>query len=138
MKQKDKRPYLISLQQKGNPEEGYLSIATAHEEIPFSILRSFINYGTPSDITRGRHAHYQTEMVLLCLQGRITVQLEEKNGEKSEYILRNCQHGLYIPPLCWHVMHYQENSIQLVYCSTVYEEEDYIRDYDTFKVKTSI
>ena len=129
----DSRPRIIKLQNRGKTEEGFLSIASVGREIPFSILRSFITHSTPCDVIRGRHAHYNTEMVLLCVTGKIEVMLEEINGIKSIYTLSSCNEGLFIPKLCWHSMEYQEDSIQLVFCSTSYNEDDYIRNYKIFE-----
>lgn len=128
-----KQAHLIEFQQIGKPSEGFLVVGTALREIPFEIQRAFITHHTPPEVIRGRHAHHQTEMVLICVKGKIDVHLEEKNGKTSNYILDNCQYGLYIPPMCWHSMQYEAGSIQLVYCSTFYNEEDYIRNYNLFK-----
>ena len=129
----DSRPRIIKLQEMGNPAEGYLSIVSVGSEIPFLIQRSFITHDTPPQVIRGRHAHYQTEMVLICIKRKVVVNLEEVNGIKSSYVLRDFNEGLYIPKLCWHSMQYEEGSIQLVLCSTLYNENDYIRDYKTFE-----
>lgn len=127
------KPRIIQLQKKGKSDEGFLSIASVGREIPFKVLRSFITYSTPSHVIRGRHAHYNTEMILVCLTGKITVSLEEINGNKSSYTLTSSDEGLFIPKLCWHSMGYQEGSIQMVICSTLYDENDYIRDYKVFE-----
>ena len=129
----DSKTRIIQLQKIGRVEEGYLSIASVDSEIPFPVLRSFITHSTPPDVIRGRHAHYDTEMILVCITGNINVAIEEINGTKTTYSLTSSDQGLYIPKMCWHAMEYKEDSIQLVYCSTLYKEDDYIRDYKVFE-----
>lgn len=128
----DNKPYLITFPQFGNPVEGYIAVSEFTTQIPFEVRRSFWTYYTPESITRGRHAHHKTEMVLIAAAGKIIVDLESPNKEQSNFILDSPQVGLYIPPLTWHVMKYSHNAIQIVLASTEYNEEDYIRDYDNF------
>ncbi len=129
-----KKPYLITFPQFGNPVEGYIAVSEFTEHIPFEVNRSFWTYYTPESITRGRHAHYKTEMVLIAAAGKIIVDLESSTKDKSNFILDSPQVGLYIPPLTWHVMKYSHNAIQIVLASTQYNEEDYIRDYEVFNL----
>ncbi len=130
----DKKPYIIKFPQFGNPVEGYISVSEFESQIPFEVKRAFWTYYTPESITRGRHAHFSTEMVLIAAAGKIIVDLESTNNIKSSFILESPQVGLYIPPLTWHVMKYSHNAIQIVLASTSYQEEDYIRDYKNFKL----
>lgn len=126
-------PYLFSFPPIGAPDEGYLAIAESRNGLPFEIRRTFWTYDTPTGVTRGRHAHYETEMLLIALSGRIRVTLESVCGTASVYELGSPDQGLYIPRLCWHTMQYTAGAVQLVLCSTLYREADYIRDYTLFK-----
>ena len=125
-------PKLILFQKIGIPEQGFLSIASSNKQVKFEIQRCFWNYGTPEEIIRGRHAHYETEMILIALHGEIEIKTISKNNEHSNFILNDPNTGLYLPKLCWHEMKYSDNAIQLVLCSTFYQEEDYIRDFNQF------
>ncbi|HMG16019.1 MAG TPA: FdtA/QdtA family cupin domain-containing protein [Saprospiraceae bacterium] len=129
---RDQQPYLITFPQFGNPVEGYIAVSEYAIHIPFEVKRTFWTYYTPESITRGRHAHYKTEMVLIAAAGKIIIDLESSNKEKSNFILDSPQVGLYMPPLYWHSMKYSHNAIQIVLASTEYNEEDYIRDYEAF------
>ncbi len=126
------KPYIIDFQSIGKESEGFLSIISEGDHIPFSVQRIFTTHNTPTDVTRGRHAHYETEMILICNHGRIIVATEDVYGHKDEFILEDPSCGVFLPKLCWHEMSYSEGAIQLVLCSTLYREEDYIRDYDRF------
>ena len=127
-------PKLISFNKIGNPPEGYISIFQNGQEMPFEVKRCFWTYYTPEEVVRGRHAHYNTEMILIAAAGKIIVHTEMPGGIKAEFTLEKPETGLLIPKLCWHTMQYSHNAVQLVLASTVYEESDYIRDYETFKL----
>ena len=129
-------PFLIEFNKIGSLDLGFLSIAEG-EKIPFEIKRFFWTYQTPEEIVRGRHAHYNTEMILFAMSGRIIVNTEMPGGVKDSFILDRPNIGVYMPKLCWHTMLYQYNAVQLVVASTVYNESDYIRSYDEF-LKMSI
>lgn len=126
-------PRIIDFQKNGSSEIGYLAIVEGEVSIPFSIKRIFWSYYTPDSIIRGRHAHYETEMILIAVAGRIVVNTEIKGEDPSVFVLDNPNQGLYLPKLCWHTMQYSHNAVQLVITSTNYDESDYIRDYNKFK-----
>ena len=84
---------------------------------------------------RGRHAHHQTEQIIIAASGRIIVTVEDAWGKTDVYTLQEPNEGIYIPPNVWHTMQYTHTAIQLVLASTEYNESDYIRTYDEFKKK---
>ena len=125
-------PQKIVLNKHGNSLIGYLTAPTVRE-IPFRVRRVFWTYFTPERITRGRHAHKKTSIVLFALTGKVTVTTETLNGTKKTFILDKPNVGLFIPPLVWHVQRYSHTAIQLALASRPYNEKEYIRDYKTFK-----
>ncbi len=130
-------PYIIEFSKLGDAEIGYISVAENHKSIPFEIKRVFWSYHTPDKVVRGRHAHHQTEMILIATLGRIIVNTEMPNGELSVFSLESPNQGLYLPKYCWHTMQYSHIAVQLVLASELYDEKDYIRSYDTFKLINS-
>lgn len=128
-----KKPYLIEFPKIGNSNEGYISVGEGGGQIPFEIKRSFWTYFTPESIVRGRHAHYQTEQVLIAVTGRIVVFTELPDGEILTFPLEQANVGVYIPPNVWHTMQYSHTAVQLVLASGPYDEKDYIRDYNLFR-----
>lgn len=127
------RPHLITFPKLGESSIGYISVTEAESHVPFTINRVFWTYYTPESIVRGRHAHYQTEQVLVAVTGRIIVTTEEPDGTIQVFNLESPNEGVYIPPNCWHTMQYSHTAVQLVFASTKYNEFDYIRSYDDFK-----
>lgn len=124
--------YTISFQTVGAPAEGFLSIMESPVNVPFDIKRTFVTHGTPTTIRRGGHAHHDTEMILIAVQGTITVCTEDRFGHEQEVTLGSPSKGLYLPTLCWHTMQYSPGAIQLVLASTLYLKEDYIRSYERY------
>ena len=129
-------PRLIDLGAIGDPEEGYITVAALRSQIPFEVRRAFWTYETPANIVRGRHAHHHSEMVLIAVSGTIRVTTETVDGETGEFVLDTPARGLYIPPMCWRTMTYTESAVQLVFTSTEYSADDYIRSYDEFRGQT--
>lgn len=127
------KPQIIQFPNNGASDIGFLSIIENGSQIPFDIKRLFWAYYTPDSVVRGRHAHYNTLMILIAVAGRIVVTTEMPNEEIKVFTLEKPNEGLYIPTHCWHTMQYSHNAVQLVLASTNYLESDYIRDYEVFK-----
>jgi mannose-6-phosphate isomerase-like protein (cupin superfamily) len=126
-------PYLITFPKVGSSEIGYISIAEISDLLPFEIKRTFWTYFTPESVVRGRHAHYKTEQILVAVSGRIIVNLLSAIGDEKVFVLDRPDIGLYIPPNVWHTMQYNHFAVQMVFTSTIYNESDYIRDFELFK-----
>ena len=126
------KPYLIELKSIGDTNEGYLTVAEELKDVPFEIKRVFWSYYTPQMITRGRHAHYKLEQVLVAVAGKIIVTNESIDGETTVHVLEEPNMGLYIPPMYWHVIQFSHNAVMMSLASTLYDEKDYIMDYEEF------
>jgi dTDP-4-dehydrorhamnose 3,5-epimerase-like enzyme len=126
------KPYLIELKSIGDSSEGYLTVAEELRDIPFDIKRVFWSYYTPQMITRGRHAHHKLEQVLVAVSGKIIVTNESVEGETTVHVLEEPNMGLYIPPMYWHVIQFSHNAVMMSLASALYNEKDYILDYEEF------
>ena len=81
---------------------------------------------------RGRHAHKQCKQLMVCLTGRCNVMVDDGKNRKS-VVLARPQDALYIPASIWAEQSYREpGTILMVLCDQLYDETDYIRDYDEF------
>ncbi|MDP2452530.1 MULTISPECIES: FdtA/QdtA family cupin domain-containing protein [unclassified Kaistella] len=129
MKQK---PHFLQLNKIGSPNLGYISVAENSDNIPFEIKRVYWTYYTPQDVTRGGHAHYDLEQVIVAVSGTITFTTEDLKGNKEEFILDSPDKGLYIPKLIWRDIKFSHSAVLLCIASEKYIAEDYIRDYKTF------
>jgi dTDP-4-dehydrorhamnose 3,5-epimerase-like enzyme len=125
-------PHIIDFSKLGESAIGYISVAE-NGKLPFDIKRVFWTYYTPESIVRGRHAHHETEQIIIAAAGRIIVTTENTAGEINTFTLNEPNKGVYIPPDVWHTMQYSHTAIQCVLASSVYDAADYIRDYEDFK-----
>lgn len=126
------RPYLINFYKIGSPSLGYISVAEYSDNIPFDIKRVYWTYYTPQDVTRGGHAHYDLEQVIVAVSGTITLTTEDLKGNKEEFILDSPDRGLFIPKMIWRDIKFSHNAVLLCMASEKYIASDYIRDYKTF------
>ena len=112
---------------------GNLSFIEENRQIPFKIKRVYYLYDVPSGATRGGHAHKTLEQIVIALSGSFDVILDDGNKSRS-FFLNRPHYGLYIPPRVWRELeNFSSNSVALSLVSQVYDETDYIRDYETFK-----
>ncbi len=126
--------YIIEFIKKttGNSEEGSLVFIESNKHVDFEIKRVYYTYSARNGIIRGFHAHKRLEQVLICVYGKIEVTCDD-GKEKKTFILDDPSKGLYIGSGIWRTMKWlKDDSVLLVLASDYYNEEDYIRDYDTF------
>lgn len=113
-------------------DEALLLFGEAKRHIPFQVKRFYLISNVDKGAIRGLHAHRNLQQVLFCIQGSVTLVLD--NGEEREEIrLTKPQEGLFIDHWMWREMkEFSEDAILLVLASEYYTEEDYIRDYGQF------
>ena len=103
------------------------------EIIPFSIKRVFNVRQQKGDI-RGRHAHRHCSQLLICTNGAVEVKCDDSRSTEI-YLLDKPNFGLFIPPGIWADQKYIENNtILTVLCNRPFEEADYLRNYEDFKL----
>ncbi|WP_215226445.1 sugar 3,4-ketoisomerase [Echinicola shivajiensis] len=105
----------------------------SQEIFPFEVARSFWITGVPAGEKRGVHAHYSDEQITICLQGKVSVDLEDLEGVKYQFELDNPAEALYLPSLVWSSFTFDANSILLVFSSKPFSEADYIRNKVDFE-----
>ena len=111
---------------------GALTFGEIDKHLPFTPKRFFVIYDVPSTRVRGEHAHRQLHQFLVCVRGSCSVVLDD-GRRREEVALNRATVGLHIPPMVWAVQYkYSPDSLLLVLASDVYDETDYIRDYDDF------
>lgn len=104
---------------------------------PFDVKRAFYIFDTKDEVSRGNHANRQSEFVLIPINGSCRVKVDD--GKTTEDILLNNPHqGLYLDKMVWKEMYeFSYNAILLVLTNTLYNEKEYIRDYDEFLKEVS-
>ncbi|WP_339752308.1 FdtA/QdtA family cupin domain-containing protein [uncultured Winogradskyella sp.] len=101
--------------------------------IPFSMKRVYYLYDVPNDSFRGGHAHRKQESIIIALSGSFEVVLNDGNAKKK-IALNKPNQALYIPKGIWReIENFSSGSVCLVIASTEFSEDDYIREYETYK-----
>ena len=123
---------------KHGDDRGQLVALEGMRDIPFDIKRVYYIYDTIEGVRRGFHAHKQLEQILICIHGSCKILLDD--GKEKEVVeLSTPNEGLYISNDMWREMFdFSSDAVLMVLASTYYDENDYIRDYESFKefVKT--
>ena len=113
-------------------ERGQLVALEEFKDIPFAIKRVYYMYDTGNGVVRGHHAHKNLEQILVCIHGSCKIKLD--NGSESKIVhLERPYEGVYVANNMWREMFdFSEEAVLLVLASDLYDENDYIRDYDEF------
>lgn len=113
-------------------ERGQLVALEEYKEVPFKIKRVYYMYDMSPGIVRGRHAHKNLQQILICIHGSCKILLDNGN-EKKLVPLEKPYEGLYVANNMWHEMfEFSEGAVLMVLASELYDESDYIRNYEEF------
>ena len=111
---------------------GNLTVAEQTIEVPFNIARVYWTYDIPSGEYRGGHAHKTCEEMIVAVSGSFNVTLDD-GQERKTYHLNHPYQGLYVGTGVWRTLDdFSSGAVCLVLASHLFEEEDYIREYDEF------
>lgn len=113
-------------------DRGQLVALEEYNDIPFRIKRVYYMYDTIPNVVRGKHAHKRLEQILVCVSGSCKIRLD--NGKEKKIVaLEKPYEGLYVSHDMWREMYdFSKNAVLMVFASELYDEDDYIRDYDEF------
>lgn len=113
-------------------ERGNLSFIEEENHIPFKIKRVYWIYDVPGGEFRGSHAFKESEEFIIALSGSFDIYLHDGHKE-MKVLLNRSYYGVYIPKLVFRrIENFSTNSLALVIASTLYNENDYIRDFEEF------
>ena len=117
---------------------GNLTVAEQLKNVPFDIARVYWTYDIPAGERRGGHAHRTCEEIVIAVSGSFDVMLDDGCGEKVIYHLNHPYQGLYIGTKIWRTLEdFSSGAVCLVLASELFDEEEYIYDYDEFLQITS-
>ena len=112
---------------------GNLTFIEENKHIPFAIKRVYYLYDVPGGEERGGHAHKQLQQFIIAASGSFDVILDD-GSKRKRFHLNRSYYGLYICPMMWRELdNFSSGSVCLVLVSELYDEADYIRDYDLFQ-----
>jgi len=117
---------------KINDPRGNLTFVESEKHIPFEIKRVFYIYDVPTGESRGAHSHHTLKQFVICLAGSFDVKVDDGRKKKVIHLNRPWQ-GVFVPPMIWDSeANFDPGSVCLVLSSDMYNEKDYIRNYDEF------
>ena len=121
---------IVSIPKIHDPR-GNLSVIE-NNVIPYEIKRVYYLYDVPSGAERGGHSHKEQQEILIALSGSFDVILNDGKQEKT-ITLNKPFEGLLIVNGIWRELkNFSSGAVCLVIASDVFEEQDYIRDFDHF------
>ena len=111
---------------------GNLTVAEQFKNVPFGIKRVYWVYDVPGGESRGGHAHKECKEFIIAVSGSFHVTLDDGTDKKS-YLLNHPYQGLLVDTGVWRTLDdFSSGAVCLVLASELYDESDYIRDYDEF------
>lgn len=100
--------------------------------IPFTSHRVYYLYDVPSDAKRGGHAHKKLEQFIIALSGSFDVVLHDGSVQRK-ITLNKPDKGLHLVSGIWRELeNFSSGAICLVLASAIFDENDYIRDFEDF------
>jgi dTDP-4-dehydrorhamnose 3,5-epimerase-like enzyme len=112
---------------------GQVNFAEVGKGLPFAPKRLFWLHHIAPGQWRGRHGHRQTELLLVALHGGCRVELDDGRTRQQVW-LDDPTRALYVGAWVWHeLVDFAPQTAVLVMASTLYDEAEYLRDYETFK-----
>jgi len=122
---------LINFHIKGDNRGSLIAIEEGYNA-PFEIKRVYYIFDTKESVTRGYHAHKNLKQIAIAVKGSCTFVLDD-GKTKQEVNLNSPTKGLLLEGLIWREMKdFSSDCVLVVLASEHYDENDYIRDYNTF------
>lgn len=123
---------IIELDKHHSDRKGNLSVVENGVTLPFDVKRVYYLYDVPGGESRGAHAHYELEQLIVAASGSFTITLDDGKCKRTFFLNRPYQ-GLYVKPGMWRDLEdFSSGAVCMVLASDIYQAEDYIRDYQRF------
>lgn len=119
---------------QNNTDRGMLIPFESLKNVPFEMKRFFIIRGIRDNVARGNHSHYRCKQMFVLLNGSLNVQFDDVETVKS-FKMDDITKAIIVPENIWCVMNdISEDCVLLVISSDYYDESEYCRSYEDFKV----
>lgn len=125
-------PHIIEFPKIEDPR-GNLSFIEQGRYLPYDIERVYWTYDIPSWRERAGRALRTCAETVIATSGQFTVDTVSADGTRRSFILDRSNTGLYLPPMTWRtITGFVTGSTCLTLASRLFDEADYIRDYQQF------
>jgi dTDP-4-dehydrorhamnose 3,5-epimerase-like enzyme len=99
------------------------------DALPFTVRRVFMITDVPAGTKRGGHRHRSDAQALMCIRGRIDVELRQGEARTTVTLTPDAG-GLYIPAGIWAAQWYVEDgSALVVLASEPFDPDNYETSY---------
>ncbi|MCR4918453.1 MAG: FdtA/QdtA family cupin domain-containing protein [Prevotella sp.] len=123
--------HVIALPKITDPR-GNLTVAEEMKNVPFDIARVYWTYDIPAGESRGGHAHRTCQEIIVAVSGSFDVTLDD-GSHRQTYHLNHPYQGLYVGTGIWRTLDdFSSGAVCLVLASELFDEQEYIYDYDEF------
>lgn len=123
---------IIELDKHHSDRKGNISVVENSDTVPFEIKRAYYLYDVPGGESRGAHAHKELSQLIIAASGSFNVTLDDGNVKRT-FTLNRPYQGLFIVPGIWRELEdFSSGAVCMVLASEIYDEKDYIRNYDQF------
>jgi len=127
------RPVIVELPKIFDPR-GNLSFIQDYAQVPFKIKRTYWIYDVPGGEIRHGHAFKKNIELIVALSGSFDVVTTDPDNSEHTFHLCRSYYGLVVPAGTWRRLdNFSTNSVALILSSELYDENDYIRDFDEYK-----
>lgn len=115
-------------------ERGKLVAIEGGVNCPFEVKRAFYIFGAQGEARRGKHANKNSEFLFIALKGSCRVEFSD-GTETQQVLLNNPTQALWLGKMTWKEMFdFEDGTVLLVLSSEKYDANEYIRDYNEFKI----
>jgi len=114
-------------------QRGRVNFLELGKSLHFQPKRLFWLHHVAAGQWRGRHGHRESELVLVTVNGSCRAHLDD--GVITEtVVLDDPARALYVGTWVWHELtDFSPGTAVVVIASSLYDEAEYLRDYEVFK-----
>jgi hypothetical protein len=112
---------------------GKVNFLALGQGLDFEPKRFFWLHGVAANQWRGRHAHRDSQLLFVAMHGGCRLHLDD-GSMKETVTLDDPTKALYMAPWIWHELtDFSPEAAILVVASTLFDEAEYLRDYEAFR-----
>jgi dTDP-4-dehydrorhamnose 3,5-epimerase-like enzyme len=109
-----------------------MAIIEQFKHVPFDIKRAYYLFNVPDGVTRGGHAHKNLYQLIIAVSGSFNLKLNDGVNTRCIHLYKQTEGMIIVPGIWRELIEFSGSSVCLVLASELYDENDYIRDFETF------